>query len=194
MHIENIGGHLNAYTSREHTVYYAKLFGSDVPDGIGVLSDILQNASLDPAAIQRERQVILREQEEIDKQMDEVVFDHLHATAFQGNSLGYTILGPKENILNLSKDDLKSYIQENYTAERMCIVAAGNVDHDNIIKHAQKHFGGLRKGNGRETYVRPAFTGSDIIFRQDDMNAAHLALAVESVGWTHPDHWPLISK
>lgn len=79
-----MGAHLNAYTSREQTVYYAKSFKADIPKSVEVLSDILQNSTLDNAAIERERDVILREQQEVDKQMEEVVFDHLHATAFQG--------------------------------------------------------------------------------------------------------------
>ncbi|KAF9165203.1 hypothetical protein BGX21_007953, partial [Mortierella sp. AD011] len=81
--IENMGAHLNAYTSREQTVYYAKSFKSDIPKAVEVLSDILQNSTLNNEAIERERDVILREQQEVDKQMEEVVFDHLHATAFQ---------------------------------------------------------------------------------------------------------------
>lgn len=81
-----MGAHLNAYTSREQTVYYAKAFDKDVPGAVDILSDILQNSKLDSNAIERERDVILREQEEVDKQLEEVVFDHLHQTAFQRES------------------------------------------------------------------------------------------------------------
>lgn len=84
-----MGAHLNAYTSREQTVYYAKSFSQDVPKAVDVLSDILQNSKLDSKAIERERDVILREQEEVDKQTEEVVFDHLHAVAFQGSLVFY---------------------------------------------------------------------------------------------------------
>ncbi|KAG0246280.1 hypothetical protein BGX31_003470, partial [Mortierella sp. GBA43] len=83
LQIENLGAHLNAYTSREQTVYYAKSFKSDIPKSVEILADILQNSTLNGDAIERERDVILREQQEVDKQMEEVVFDHLHATAFQ---------------------------------------------------------------------------------------------------------------
>ena len=82
--VESLGAHLNAYTSREQTVYYAKCFSKDVNTSVDIISDILQNSTLDNAAIERERDVILREQQEVDKQMEEVVFDHLHAVAFQG--------------------------------------------------------------------------------------------------------------
>lgn len=122
-----MGGHLNAYTSRENTVYYAKSFNSDVPNTVDILADILQNSKLEPQAIERERDVILREQEEVDKQLEEVVFDHLHATAFQNQALGRTILGPKENIQSIQRTDLENYIKTNYTADRMVLVGAGGV-------------------------------------------------------------------
>ncbi len=82
LEVENMGAHLNAYTSREQTVYYAKAFKQDVGAAVGIISDILQNSKLEKQAIERERDVILREQEEVDKQLEEVVFDHLHAVAF----------------------------------------------------------------------------------------------------------------
>jgi mitochondrial-processing peptidase subunit beta len=83
LEVENLGAHLNAYTSREQTVYYAKAFRKDVPQAVDIISDILQNSKLDAGAVERERDVILREQQEVDKQLEEVVFDHLHAIAFQ---------------------------------------------------------------------------------------------------------------
>lgn len=84
LEVENLGAHLNAYTSREQTVYYAKSFRKDVGKSVEIISDILQGSVLESGAIERERDVILREQEEVDKMMEEVVFDHLHAVAFQG--------------------------------------------------------------------------------------------------------------
>ena len=65
-------------------LHYTKRFSKDPSDSVDIISDILQNSTLDPAAIERERDVILREQQEVDKQLEEVVFDHLHAVAFQG--------------------------------------------------------------------------------------------------------------
>ena len=84
LEVENLGAHLNAYTSREQTVYYAKSFRKDVPQAVDIISDILQNSKLESGAIERERDVIVREQQEVDKQYEEVVFDHLHSVAYQG--------------------------------------------------------------------------------------------------------------
>lgn len=91
LEVENMGAHLNAYTSREQTVYYAKAFRKDVGAAVDIISDILQNSKLDASAVERERDVILREQEEVDKQLEEVVFDHLHAVAYQGMLLAVMV-------------------------------------------------------------------------------------------------------
>jgi processing peptidase subunit beta len=187
-----MGGHLNAYTSREQTVYYAKLFSQDVGKGVDILGDILQNSILDPNAIERERSVILREADEIDKQLEEVVFDHLHATAYQENSLGFTILGPRENIKQLKKGDLQDYINTNYTADRMVVVGSGKVDHNQLCDMVSKNFGNLPTGSGKPKFDRPDFMGSDVRLRRDDLPTAHVALAVEGCGWTSADHWPLL--
>ena len=197
LEIENMGAHLNAYTSREQTVYYAKSFKQDAAKTVDVLSDILQNSKLEESAIERERDVILREQEEVDKQTEEVVFDHLHATAFQGNSLGRTILGPKENIESITKADLSNYIKTNYTADRMVLVGAGGVQHEELVKLAEQHFGnipssGTNASIGSPRGERPHFVGSEVRIRDDTMGAAHIAFAVEGASWNDPDYWPML--
>ncbi len=119
--VENMGGHLNAYTSREQTTYYAKVMKKDLPVAVDILADILQNSRFDEDRITRERQVILREMEEVEGQVEEVMFDHLHATAFQHSSLGRSILGPAANIRSITKANLQDYITTHYTAPRMVI-------------------------------------------------------------------------
>jgi mitochondrial-processing peptidase subunit beta len=170
--IENMGGHLNAYTSREQTVYYARVFKSDIPKAVEILADILQNATLDEAAITRERDVILREAQEVGKQYEEVILDELHATAFQGTGLGRTILGPDENIRNLTRGDLQSYINTHYTADRFVIAAAGAVDHKQLVDLTDKHFGGMKaatQGIAAPKIEPVFFTGSDKRIRYDSM-------------------------
>ena len=183
---------MNAYTSREQTVYYAKTLSSDVGTAVDILSDILQGSTLNEQAIERERETILREAEEVDKNKEEVVFDHLHASAFQGSSLGLTILGSQKNIETITRADLVDYISSNYTPDRMVLSAAGGVDHDSLVKLAEQHFGKLVPGNGRKAIKKPKFVGSDLRARFDDHPTAHVAIAVEGASWTSPDYWALL--
>ncbi|GAA5856130.1 hypothetical protein JCM8547_002995 [Rhodosporidiobolus lusitaniae] len=198
LEVENLGAHLNAYTSREQTVYYSKSFAEDVPKAVEVISDILTGSKLEAGAIERERDVILREQEEVDKQLEEVVFDHLHAIAFQGQPLGRTILGPKENILSIQRDDLANYIKTNYTADRMVLVGTGGVEHSALVELAKTHFGSLStsanpiKLGSAEAKDKPNFIGSEVRIRDDTMSTCNVAIAVEGAGWNSPDYYPLL--
>lgn len=193
--IENMGGHLNAYTSREQTVYFVKVFKEDVERGVEILSDILLHSKLDEGAIERERDVILREMSEVNKQQEELVLDHLHATAFQGTGLGRTILGPEENIRSLTKKDLSDYISTHYTSGRMVIAGAGAVDHGQLCDLGEKYFGSLPTvpSGSVDVAMDPAqFTGSDIRVRFDTESTAHVALAFEGASWTSEYAFPLM--
>jgi processing peptidase subunit beta len=196
--IENMGGHLNAYTSREQTVYYAKVFKQDVPKAVEILGDILQNSTLDESQINRERDVILKEMEEVSKMPEEMIFDYLHETAFQKSSLGKTILGPKENIARISKTDLQSFIKTNYTANRFVISGAGAVDHKQLVELSERAFSTLPQSkNPKESTITRVtsptrFTGSDLRWREDDEEYAHVAVAFQSASWTSEHTFPLM--
>ncbi len=200
--VENMGGHLNAYTSREQTAFYAKVFAKDAPRAVAILADILLNATLDERAIERERDVILREQEEVAKQMEEVVFDHLHAVAFQDSSLGLTILGPEENIRSISKRDLTSYIRSTYAAPRMVLAAAGGIDHDEVVRLAGSAFAALGQPAAAEkasppppsapTFAPAIYSGAEVRMRDDSMEQAHMVIAVQGASWTSADYFPLL--
>jgi processing peptidase subunit beta len=188
--IENMGGHLNAYTSREQTVYYAKCFKQDLRQGVDILSDILQNSTLDQHSLDFERGVILREMEEVEKTTEEVIFDRLHLAAFHNSPLGYTILGPVENIQSISKDQLRQYIQQNYTSDRMVLCAAGPVDHKEFVGHAEDLFGSYQpspKDQQGSKDARPTFCGTELLYNNNDTPLAHFAIGYEGVPWTHPD-------
>lgn len=198
LEVENLGAHLNAYTSREQTVYYAKSFSHDVAKSVEIISDILTGSKLDQGAIERERDVILREQQEVDKQLEEVVFDHLHAVAFQHQPLGRTILGPKENILSIQRDDLVNYIKQNYTADRMVLVGTGGVEHASLVDLASQHFGQLPTSQSpiklgeSSNKTKPDFIGAEVRVRDDTMPTCNVAIAVEGVGWNSPDYYPML--
>ena len=160
-----------------------------------IISDILLNSKLDNDAIETERRVILREMAEVNKNQEELVLDHLHATAFQGTSLGRTILGSEENIQSLTRDDLVNYIKTHYTAPRMVIAGAGAVDHAQLCDLASKHFANLPKASpgGVELAMEPAvFTGSDYRVKFNSESVAHMAIAFPTASWTSEYAFPLM--
>ncbi|XP_015185677.1 PREDICTED: mitochondrial-processing peptidase subunit beta [Polistes dominula] len=195
LEIENMGAHLNAYTSREQTVFYAKCLSQDVPKAIEILSDIIQNSKLGESEIERERGVILREMQEVETNLQEVVFDHLHATAYQGTSLGRTILGPTENIKSITRDDLINYVKTHYGPARFVLAGAGGVEHQQLVDLANKYFSKMSQPQYTEIppYKLPnRYTGSEIRVRDDSIPLAHVAIAIQGVGWADADNIPLM--
>ncbi|XP_042478801.1 probable mitochondrial-processing peptidase subunit beta, mitochondrial [Macadamia integrifolia] len=194
--IENMGGHLNAYTSREQTTFYANVLRDDVPVAIDILADMLQNSKFGEHAIKRERGVILREMEEVQRQTQEVLFDHLHWAAFRNNPLGNTILGPPENIRTISGDDLCQYISTHYTGPRMVVSAAGAVKHDRIVDQVSRFFKRIPYDPTTAPQLidkNPAiFTGSEVRVVNNDMPVAHVVIAFKGAAWADPSSIPLM--
>jgi len=194
MEVENMGAHLNAYTSREQTVYYAKSFASDVPKCAEMLSDLLSGSKLAPDAVERERDVILREMEEVEAQLEEVVFDRLHEVAFRGTPLARTILGPKEVIQSITADTIRAYVQQHYTADRMVVAAAGGLTHDEVVKLADAHFGKFpgKPSSPPFEWEPSIFTGAEVRVHDDSMaGGSHVAIAFEGLSWNDPDVYAL---
>lgn len=113
-------------------MYYSRCFTKDIGHAMDILGDILLHSRYDPAAINSERHTILLEMEDVFTNKYEVVFDLLHATAYQGCGLGYTILGPERNIRSMQRQDLVDYVQTHYIAPRVVVAGAGALSHEHV--------------------------------------------------------------
>ncbi|MEM7743371.1 MAG: pitrilysin family protein [Pseudomonadota bacterium] len=182
--IEDVGGYLNAYTSRERTAYFARVLSEDVPLALDIIADILRNPSMDEAEIETERGVILQEIGQVLDTPDDVIFDWLQETAFPDQPMGRAILGPPERVRGFAQEDLRRFIGQHYTPERMILAAAGDVDHDRICRMAEALFGDMVAGS--EPYKQPgAYRGGE---RREvkGLEQAHMALAFEAPGYRDP--------
>jgi len=183
--IEDVGGYINAYTSREMTAYYARVLQADVPLAVDVISDIVLNPAFDPNEIETERHVILQEIGQALDTPDDIIFDWLQEVSYPDQSFGRTILGPAERVAGFSREDLTRFVREHYGPDQMILSAAGGGDHDSIVAQATEIFGGLaRVGNG---VIQPAaFLGGE---RREvkDLEQVHFALAFEAPGYRAPD-------
>lgn len=183
--IEDVGGYINAYTSREVTAYYARVLKNDVPLALDVIGDILLNPVFDQREIEVERGVILQEIGQALDTPDDVIFDWLQERAYPDQPMGRTILGPEERVKAFGRDDLSTFVGQHYGPERMVLAAAGGVDHDEIVKLAEQMFGGMKPGNA--LIDMPAlFAGGE--YRQEkSLEQAHFALGLESPDYRSDD-------
>lgn len=194
LEVEDCGSHLNAYTSRENTVYYAKTLKEDIPRAVNILSDILTRSKLEKIAIEKERPVIIRESEEVDKMYDEVIFDRLHEVVFKDQPLGRTILGPIECIRSIKQEDLKNYIKTNYKGDRMVLVGTGCVDHEEMIRIALENFGHVPisenpKPLGTPRTSLPIFKSGEIKIQDNSLPNTYMAITIEGCSWSSPDYF-----
>jgi predicted Zn-dependent peptidase len=142
--IEDVGGHLNAYTSREQTAYYARVLGEDVPLAVDLLGDILQRSVFDPVELERERGVVIQEIGEVQDTPDDLVFDLLQEAAYPEQAVGRSILGTVETVSSFSRDSLAGYMGRHYGADAMVVAAAGQVEHRALVDLAARQFGDLK--------------------------------------------------
>ncbi len=179
--IEDVGGYINAYTSREMTAYYARVLEADVPLAIDVIADIVLNPVFDPAEIEIERHVILQEIGQAHDTPDDIIFDWLQEAAFPDQPLGRTILGPAECVERFTRDDLAAFVAERYAPGQMILSAAGAVDHEAIVAEAERIFGHL---TGHETGApEPAQFRTSERREAKALEQVHFALGFEAPGY-----------
>jgi predicted Zn-dependent peptidase len=179
--IEDVGGYLNAYTSRETTAYYARVLEGDVALALDVLADIVLNPAFDPKEIEIERGVILQEIGQAHDTPDDIIFDWLQEAAYPGQPMGRTILGPAERIGAFGRADLQGFVAERYAPGQMVLAAAGAVDHDAIVRAAEDLFGHLPAQPVLPT--EPALFSGGEIRRSKRLEQAHFTLAFDAPGY-----------
>ncbi|WP_299748147.1 pitrilysin family protein [uncultured Tateyamaria sp.] len=179
--IEDVGGYINAYTSREVTAYYARVLENDVPLALDVLADILLNPVFDQSEIEVERGVILQEIGQALDTPDDVIFDWLQEQAYPEQPLGRTILGPSERVSSFGCADLSRFVDEHYGPEQMILSAAGAVDHDAIVRLAEELFGHISPRPKRVADFATFAGGEER--RSKALEQAHFAMAFESPGY-----------
>ncbi len=147
--IEQVGGELNAATSLESTAYYARVLKGDEAVALDILADILQNSTFAEDELERERDVVLQEIAGIQDSPDEIAYDMVQDAAYPDQAVGRPIIGTRESVKSFSADDLRSFRSARYVAPRMVISAAGAIQHDTLVRHAEALFGGLNDGESQ---------------------------------------------
>lgn len=137
---DNVGGQINAYTSMEHTVYYARVLPDHTELAVDMLCDIIQNSVFDEKELAREKDVILQEIAMNRDSPEDMIVDYFDAVAFPGQPMGASILGSEENVSGFSRADVDGYMRSHYTPDNLVLSAAGAVKHEDIVALAEQYF------------------------------------------------------
>ena len=183
--IEDVGGYINAYTSREMTAYYARVLAADVPLALDVIADIVLNPIFDPREIEVERHVILSEIGQTLDTPDDIVFDWLQEAAYPDQAIGRTILGPAERVKAFNRADFAGFVSEHYGPDQMILSAAGAVDHDQIVRLAETLFAEAKRSSA--AIAQPALWKGAERREVKDLEQAHFALGFEAPAFHDPN-------
>lgn len=173
--LESLGGQINAYTSKEHTCYYAHLLDEDLDIAIEILADMMLNSKLSTGDIQIEKDIVLEEITELEDDPGELVHEFFLQSLFQPHPMSYSILGSKETVKEIIQEDLIDFHISNYTANRIIISAAGNVDHDQVLNLVNKYFCNIPKLSNRKNTALSAENPSQSIY-ENKFQQAHICL------------------
>jgi predicted Zn-dependent peptidase len=185
--IEAVGGHLNAYTSRECTAYYAKVLKEDLALSLDIIADILQNSTFDPEEFERERAVIMQEIGQANDTPDDIIFDHFQECAYPDQAMGRPVLGRPETIRGLRRDAVIAYLRDHYSARRMVLAAAGNLEHERLVDLAASLLSDLPAERSVSAEAA-CYTGGE--HREDrDLDQLHLVLGFPGVVLSDPDYY-----
>ena len=188
--IENVGGDINAYTSKEITAYYVKLIAGDLPLGVEILTDILQNSTFAEEELNRERGVILQEIGMYLDTPDDMIFDYWQEKAYPNQPMGRSILGKTDIIKNMSRDQVKDFMMSHYNPNKMVISAAGKINHDEFVDLINKFCNNLPSGNKNHREKSRYVSGE---YREEkNLEQIHLLLGFEGINYNHPDYYSLL--
>jgi len=189
LEFNKIGAELNAFTSHEATVYYARVLGEYLERALELLSDMMY-PRLAESDFETEKEVIVNEIARSEDQPYSLAFRHMMQTYFGSHPLGHDVLGSRESIRNMRIEQMRDYWNRRYAANNMILAVAGNFDWEQIVQLAEKHCATWRTGDaGRDiaTY-EPANAINDIMvdkkFKQQIM-----LIAMPSVDVRDPDYY-----
>lgn len=180
--MDNIGGQLNAFTSKECTCYYAKVMDTHVDIAFNVLSDMIQNPLFEERDIERERGVVIEEINMYEDSPEDLAHDELAKVMYQNNPLGYPILGTIETLTAMDRECIVSYYNQYYTPQNLVISVVGNVDYDQVIEMLNDRLGDweAKHSDFNQKVTEELTTG--VVKRIKDIEQFHMCLGFKGYG------------
>ena len=187
--IENVGGHLNAYTSKEQTAYYAKVLRQDLPLATEILSDILENPTFSEDELAKEKEVVIQEMGQTRDTPDDIIFDQFQELAYPDQPIGRPILGTAENVRAFSPKSLSDYMENQYTPDRMVVSAAGNLKHEDLVDLTANFF--QKRNPPPDQDLDQAEYVGGFVQEQRDLDQMHVVLGFDGLAYDDEDYYAL---
>ena len=178
--IDNLGGQINAFTSKECTCYYVKLLDSHIDIGIDVLSDMILNSKFNEDDLDKERSVIIEELKMYEDSPEDLAYDLLTENIYKNDPLGMNIIGTEESLNRLNREKLLDYFNKYYVPNNSVIAISGNFNFDEIINKIEEKFKVWKKRDVNVDIKKAEFK-SCFLTKNKDIAQVNLAMSLEAV-------------
>lgn len=183
-----IGAESNAFTSKEATCFWTRLLDQDVATGLDVLSEIIQRPAFRQNEIDAERQVVIEEINMYEDDPTEVAFENFTTAIFAGHALEAPVLGTRDSIRGMSRDDINGYWKRRYGAGSMVVAAAGSIDHDEIVSMVGERFGSW-SGDAVDHQHEDSGASAKVNVTHRDTEQAHLVIGGPGINRSDERRW-----
>jgi predicted Zn-dependent peptidase len=185
--MDAVGGVINAFTSKEHTCYYAKVLDENLPLAIDLLTDIFLHSKFDEEEIERERSVILQEISQAEDTPDDYVHDLFSLDLFQDHPIGRPICGTASTVNRFTRDDFVQFFRSRYRPRRVIVSAAGHLRHGEIVKEMASRLGSVNDpGVESPDGSLPPELRPGVFPHSKSLEQAHLCMGVPGLSQAHP--------
>lgn len=193
--MDSVGGSINAFTSKECTCYNATVTYEHLGKAVVLLADMVKNSLIDQVELDKERGVILEEINMVEDSPEDVIHRLHSENFFNGSSVSNSVIGTKETVSGLNSPDLKKYIGENYTTDRIVVSVAGKFEEEELIKLIEKEFGSgfVQKGKGHiyDNSKEAAKKDGNIAFKNMPIEQTHICLGFPGLKLDAPNLYDL---
>lgn len=187
---DEIGGNVNAFTSKEYTCYYARVLDQHAPIALDVLSDMYFHSVFDAEELEKEKNVVIEEISMYEDTPDDLVHDLIARASYDNHPLGFTILGTEDVLRSLKRDDLQAYVDQRYLPTNTVITVAGNFD-DSLIEDIKRRFSAFQRSATLPVLTTPDFA-ANVISQQKKTEQAHLCISLPGFQVGHDEVYSLI--
>jgi predicted Zn-dependent peptidase len=186
--IDSIGGHLDAFTSKEYAGYFIKVLDEHLPLAVDVLADLVTAPAFAPDEIEREKKVVLEEIKMVEDTPDDLVHEIFAGALWPRHPLGRPILGQPDTVSALTHDTLRHYFQHAYIAPNFVVSAVGNLEHERVRDLVAATFAGAGT-DGPQIADAPPATTADVVIRTKDLEQSHVCIGGPGLAHCDPDRY-----
>ncbi len=194
-YLESLGGSINAFTSKEYTCIYARCLEEYLEQSIDLISDLLLHSTFPDNELQKEKEVVIDEINDIQDTPGDLIFDYFYENMFPENSLGYPIVGYKDEVTNFEKSTCTSFMSKNYKSERIIISVSGYIDHQKLVRFAEKYFNFDKPSTASKRILSPleSIKKYKNIYTKNANHQSHACIGTRTFPYTDKDRYILLT-